>query len=490
VFAGSFDLGAIEAVAGREDDADALVWLTLLVDHSLVLATRAAGQPMRYRMLEPVRQSAAALLAETGESDTVRRWHFDHYLSLVERWNRAGFPASPRPVRLHRLVPDGTNLLAAFEWAHHQPSDLGLRLGAALGDYFAHDGRINDGRRRLDEALAKGTDDLRLRSWALREVGSLAWRQGDYASARTRDQEALEIARSIGDSHLEAAALHALALVELSAGDTAAALGHGHDALEICRARGDERSIGFAGLALGWANYARADRVAGDEHMHAALDANRSIGDIYITGQAHLGLQFGACLAGDAEAQRDHLVASLAAMDEGAPSYRTDWLWAALTLTAHQGRAHTTMRLLGAIGTMEQSLGGTRAPARLADLFAPLVERALRNVRPALVEPLLEQGRQMRWDDLVAEILTSPGAPATPLTPREHQIAELVAEGLANAAIADELVISRRTVESHIDHIKQKLGLDSRNAIIVWILRDSPTPPSPRPTLRSVPGPR
>jgi predicted ATPase/DNA-binding CsgD family transcriptional regulator len=476
VFVESFDLDAAGAVAGRDDGAETLVWLTVLVDHSLVLATRVAGEQMRYRMLEPVRQHAAALLAEAGDGDAVRRWHFDHYLDMVERWHVVGFPASPQPVRLHRLVQDGANLLAALAWARSQPSDLGLRLGAALGDYFVHAGRVNDGRRWIEEALAKGTDDPRLRAWALREAGGLAWRQGDYESARARDEEALEIAGAIGDPLLQAAALHSLAFVELSAGRLAAALDHGHKALDICRADGDERAIGFAGLALGWASYAQGDPTAGDEHMRAALEANQCVGDLYITAHAHLGLQFGACLAGDAEAQRTHLLAALAAMNAGAPFERTDWLWAALTLAAHEGRSHTTVRLLGAVGVMEQSQGATRAPAQLTLLFAPLFERAVRDVRPALVDRLLDQGRQMPWDDLVAEILAGPGTEHPTLTPREHEIAGLVAEGLSNAAIAHKLVISRRTVESHIDHIKQKLELNSRNEIIVRVLRASTSP--------------
>ncbi len=51
------------------------------------------------------------------------------------------------------------------------------------------------------------------------------------------------------------------------------------------------------------------------------------------------------------------------------------------------------------------------------------------------------------------------------LTPAEDRVAELAATGLANPAIAAELVISRRTVEMHLSNAYRKLGIDSRRAL-------------------------
>lgn len=51
-------------------------------------------------------------------------------------------------------------------------------------------------------------------------------------------------------------------------------------------------------------------------------------------------------------------------------------------------------------------------------------------------------------------------APA--LTPREHEVLELLAQGLAPAEIAERLVISRKTVGTHVAHIYDKLGARSR----------------------------
>jgi pimeloyl-ACP methyl ester carboxylesterase/DNA-binding CsgD family transcriptional regulator len=54
------------------------------------------------------------------------------------------------------------------------------------------------------------------------------------------------------------------------------------------------------------------------------------------------------------------------------------------------------------------------------------------------------------------------------LTGREHAIVELVEQGLSNADIAAQLFISRRTVDAHLEHVRDKLGLRSRAQIAAW----------------------
>ncbi|MBX6385640.1 MAG: helix-turn-helix transcriptional regulator, partial [Microbispora sp.] len=64
---------------------------------------------------------------------------------------------------------------------------------------------------------------------------------------------------------------------------------------------------------------------------------------------------------------------------------------------------------------------------------------------------------------------TAPAAEPSPLTRREEEIAELIAQGRSNKEIASALVISQRTVEGHVEHILDKLGFASRAQIAAWM---------------------
>jgi DNA-binding NarL/FixJ family response regulator len=60
-------------------------------------------------------------------------------------------------------------------------------------------------------------------------------------------------------------------------------------------------------------------------------------------------------------------------------------------------------------------------------------------------------------------------APPSSLTQREYEIAELVAGGLSNKAIAAELSISHTTAARHVANIMAKLGFNSRTQIAAWV---------------------
>jgi DNA-binding CsgD family transcriptional regulator len=76
--------------------------------------------------------------------------------------------------------------------------------------------------------------------------------------------------------------------------------------------------------------------------------------------------------------------------------------------------------------------------------------------------------------DTVIGFLTERAGTGPRLTDRELQVAELVAEGLTNQAIARRLSVAPRTAEAHVENIRRKLQVRSRAQIATWVTRHRP----------------
>ena len=74
---------------------------------------------------------------------------------------------------------------------------------------------------------------------------------------------------------------------------------------------------------------------------------------------------------------------------------------------------------------------------------------------------------------LITEI-DAAGRAASPLSPRETEVTSLIALAMSNRQIAERLVLSERTVETHVRSILAKLGYSTRTEIAAWALRGSP----------------
>jgi NarL family two-component system response regulator LiaR len=87
----------------------------------------------------------------------------------------------------------------------------------------------------------------------------------------------------------------------------------------------------------------------------------------------------------------------------------------------------------------------------------------------------VHRGRPALHPDVAARLMrrvADPAGPATePLTPREREVLRLVVEGYANKQIARRLLITEKTVKTHVSSILQKLGVADRTAAAVLAIR-------------------
>jgi DNA-binding NarL/FixJ family response regulator len=70
--------------------------------------------------------------------------------------------------------------------------------------------------------------------------------------------------------------------------------------------------------------------------------------------------------------------------------------------------------------------------------------------------------------DHIEAIAGNSARPESQLTRRERQVAELVADGLTNREISTRMHISERTADSHLQHVMDKLGFNSRAQVAAW----------------------
>ncbi len=239
VFEGGWTLDAAEAV-GQNDDLDALSVLDsldALLRHNLVVrdgpapfGASPAGDPppQRYRMLETIRQFAAAL---TDQTDRPRERHAVYFVDLVKA-ARDGLESAAEAVWTARLEQEDANIRAAVLHLEQVGDVHGcLALASALGRHWRNSGRWDTGRawltRHFEAAL--GTDPpLEVVVDALGWIGRLAIEDGVAGDDRKGLEEAigaidegLALARDVGDPRLLLRAMEAVIAAGAADAETA-----------------------------------------------------------------------------------------------------------------------------------------------------------------------------------------------------------------------------------------------------------------------------
>lgn len=323
---------------------------------------------------------------------------------------------------------------AAVATAHGAAEDweegLALSSRAAI---IARQGRLNEAQRAFETALDVLRDN---NGWGIAAtlygLGDLARARRDPEAALRHFQDALALYRDIGARPEIARCLAGIGWVALSQRDLDLAGPSLADSLRLSLATGQRLAVargleGLAIVAVADGDPARATRLQG-----AALALRESIGYATSpTARAH---------------REDVLEAARRAL--GAP---------AVAALLAEGRELSTQEVasLAVEGVGQPGAAGPRAGGP-GDSGPDSVGGA----------PGLDSGAARAPVGTVS----GPGVPgaAPGLTAREREIAVLVARGLSNRAIADELVISPATAARHVANIFTKLGLRSRAQLAAW----------------------
>ena len=317
VFVGGFDLAAVEAVAVGEDVSpdDIVRHLGALVDKNLVQFDDTDSGPVRYRLLETVRQYAIRQLESRtpAVANDARMVHRNYYQALAEA-------AAPQLVAydqaewLNRLDRELDNLRAAMAFSLKQTDPTpGIRLITALRMFWKARGHAAEGvdalRVFLDVPAAQGPTLLRAR--ALTTMAYLLEQTSGYAIAEECCDEALAIARSIGDDFLVADVLYVHAFVLLRRGPPAVALPLIEEGLGLARGLQEPHLTARLLAVRSFALDVQGDHVGATRDALESVALYRQVGDRREVGTMVGNLGYAELSMGDLDAARIHLVESL-----------------------------------------------------------------------------------------------------------------------------------------------------------------------------------
>jgi predicted ATPase/DNA-binding SARP family transcriptional activator/DNA-binding CsgD family transcriptional regulator len=489
VYAGGWPLEAAETVGAGDGigECEALEGFLMLVDKNLVQAEPGEGGAYRYGMLGPVRQYARERLEESGEATKVRRRHAEWCLAFAEEAER-GWSGPEHAAWTRRLEADHDDLRAALRWSIDSgDAELPLRLSGALWQFWFEAGYSAEGRRWLEEALSLGGPPA-ARAKALDGVGYLTTFQNEYGPAKASLEEALALYRGLGDEEGTASALAHLVFYALMGqrGDVDAAklLREAlalRPRIENLRTIADVLSLYLIGSIAGLIEEGLEVVAALHEEALPDFRAAGYVWGIYtcLTNVALIRLASGE--PDRAEALFKELLPI--SQESGDQVARLHAIFGLACVASAEGDPWRAARLWGASDAMQKKAGTRLPPITLS--FTEF-ERRLAETRSSLGETDFEEawaeGKAMSEEAAttyalaateqpppsLASLLEPPGKarrrPAA-LTPREQEVATLVAGGHSNRRIAEELHLSERTVHAHLRNILKKLGVPSRGQV-------------------------
>src|SRR5215217_2135352 len=437
-------------------------------------------------MLEPVRQYARKKLEERTEAEHTKRRHAEWYLALAEEADKQS--SGPSHGRwLQRLETEHDNLRVALGWSLKKgDAELGLRLVGALWVFWFTQGYSSEGRRWLDRGISLGGPKA-ARAKALNGAGWIALFQGDSETAKRLLEESVILSRRLKDEEVLASSLNYLGYVALLGGREDIPVAALLEEVLALKPRIKSRhtianTLVFAALD---ALLLRGDWDETVALHEEALALFRELDDRWGMGYCltNLGL-IRAALRHHVQATRvllELMYQSLALEEKFGSQYSFFGLACVADSEGHTARA---ARLWG-VSEIIREAAGFRLPHAAVSVMK--YERRLANARASLGEAAFEaawtEGKAMTIEQTVEyarskEDTTPPTSPMlddpptekplNKLTQREQEIAELVARGLTNRQISNELGISERTAGNHVARILRKLGLRSRAQIASW----------------------
>jgi DNA-binding CsgD family transcriptional regulator len=342
-------------------------------------------------------------------------------------------------------------------------------------------GYISEGRRWL-ETLISGDYPIssELQARALSASGFLAIHLGDFAQARIDWEQSLALFQELGDVTRIAWQMVYLAYLAQQEHDYSTAVRLAQQSLNLQRAADDSWGIASALFCLADAVLLEGDVAQAATFLDEAVSITRKLGNLWGLGRRLVRQgQVAGQLAGQPALAQENSEQAAALIQEGLTACQDSgdqWgismaLIGLAGVANRQGKSERAVRLLGAVETRRKTISATlwQVDQMEYNHHIAVAQVALSTEQYAAA---WAQGQELSLEQAIGyaqervEPIRREPAPLEPdgLTRREVEILRLIAAGNSNQKIAEELVLSIRTVERHISNIYAKIGVNGSTA--------------------------
>jgi tetratricopeptide (TPR) repeat protein len=295
------------------------------------------------------------------------------------------------------------NLRAALHWLmEDDQTELALRLAGSIWRYWQRQGNLGEGRRWLEEGLAKGKVVPKdVRANALWGAIWLAYHQGDYVLANEESAEYLSLARELNDPLSVRNALTGLGVTAVALGHYDEGVAYLRESLAICRGVGKNWHLGTSLLNLGRTLMHLGDSQEAVLLLEEALTVYRELGNKAFVARTEGYLGYAALLRGDYELAENCFRQSLREFSELHETMGIaeglEGLAAVFAVTEHPDR---TARLAAAAGVIRETIAAQALPMDEAT-FQMYVLQARNGIDPEAWRQAWDEGNMMNTEEAV-----------------------------------------------------------------------------------------
>ena len=494
IFGGGCSIEAVESVcesithAIGQEPINVLDACISLLDKQLIQQRQQSDEDSHLYMLETIREFALECLFVSDEADLVGEAYARYYQAIVEKSAPPVF--DPKEMEwFSRLDREQDNLRASLNWfIKKQEAEMALRLSGTLVRFWSVRGYMHEARQWLEQALnLRESVSLPALANALSGAGWLATELGEYTQAEIYCKESLRLYQNLGEVRGMALAYHRLggAYSRINYTASRSAL---EESVSLYRKIGDKGGLAYSLMSLGTVNLTHGENSLARLQLQEGLEQCRELGNKEGTAWSLLMLALLLLTENNVSKVTSLLEESLILFSEiRNKEGRARALILKGELMSKRGKYaearslfEESLALLKEVGSRQyiaQSLLKLASTAAIQGDVAgarTYYEASLAIINDLKIDTSVATSlKEFRNLYLSQEHLeerapnsVSHSAATYPagLTMREVEVLRLVANGLTNAQIAQQLVISTHTVNAHMRSIYNKLEISSRTA--------------------------